>query len=385
MTTPVPQPIKIAVVTGTRAEFGLLHSTITAIQNHPALTHQRIVTCTHLLPEITSLDEIKSQFKIDATVQMQTPVDTPSRAADVQALSRGIANLGTTFNQLQPDAVLILGDRIEAFAAATAASIGGFLTAHIHGGDRAEGIADEAIRHAITKLAHLHFPATNQSANRIKLLGEDPNHIHNVGSPAVDHLSKINPADDQTLLNLNLDPTQNFAILLHHPSGLTDQHESTAISNILHALDENQSLNQYLTCAPNHDPGRTTIINAIQDHVPKTNLINNLPRPQWLALLKRASIIIGNSSAGLIEAAVLDLPCLNLGDRQAGREQADNVINLSADQISPPQISAAIAQTLNLKPPFNHPYGNGTTAQQITTILANLPNTKPTLRKRNQY
>src|SRR5881394_2962134 len=170
----------VAVVTGSRAEFGLLRPVMKAIAGHPALNLRVIVTGSHLLSPAETINDVKADFAIDATVAMQSIVngqasEPPSgRLSDSASLGRGISGLAEVFSRLSPDVVVVLGDRIEAFAAAAAASVGGIRVAHIHGGDRAEGIADEAMRHAITKLAHLHLAATELSARRIVLMGEKP-------------------------------------------------------------------------------------------------------------------------------------------------------------------------------------------------------------------
>jgi len=377
----IDPPIRVAVVTGTRAEFGLLTPIIDTIQNEPNLRLHLIITGTHLLPNSDSFETIRNQFPITETVVMQLADKLPGRASDVQSLARGIAGLGAAFTKHNPHVVLVLGDRIEALAAALAASIGGTLLAHIHGGDRAQGVADEAMRHAITKLAHIHFPATPQSAQRIKQMGEDPEWVHVVGSPAIDDLSQIPTASDTDLQKLNLNPHLPFAVILHHPTGFDDQQEYQAMMAILNAVENHPQLPQNIIMAPNYDPGRSGILRAIGDR-PK---INNLPRPSWIAILKRASHIIGNSSAGLIESAALGIPCVNIGPRQAGRERAENVIDLESTIPSPESIAEAIQSALNLKPPFNHPYGAGRASQEITRILASLTNAAPSIRKRNQY
>lgn len=377
----IDPPIRVAVVTGTRAEFGLLTPIINAIRNEPSLSLQLIVTGTHLLPDSDSLETIRNHFPIIETVIMQRADDPPGRASDVQALARGLSGFGTTLTEFNPHVVLVLGDRIEALAASLTASIGGTLLAHIHGGDRAEGVADEAMRHAITKLAHIHFPATPQSAERIKQMGEDPAWIHIVGSPAMDGLNEIPAASDADLQELNLDSHLSFAVILHHPAGFDDQQEYETMTAILEAVENDPQLHQQLLMAPNHDPGRSGILRAIGDR-PK---VNNLPRPCWIGLLKRSSVIIGNSSAGLVEAAALGIPCVNIGPRQAGRERAENVIDLESTLLNQQSMADAIQSALNLKPPFKHPYGAGRASREITRILMLLTNAAPSIRKRNQY
>ena len=299
----------IAVVTGTRAEYGLLEPVMRAVAEHDALELRCVVTGTHLTTG--SVGDIA--FPLAARVPMQRDGET-GRAADAAALGRGVSGFASLFDEMQPDVVLVLGDRIEAFAAAAAGSVMGLRVAHVHGGDRAEGVADEAMRHAITKLAHLHFPATAQSRRRLLRLGEDPAAVWNVGSPAVDGLSGVRPAADAPRL-----------IVMMHPVGDNDQTERGRMAEVLAAAAPFDPL----VLMPNHDPGRGGIVQAISDA--GIEAVDHLPRARFLSLLAgaasgdRGGAIVGNSSAGLIEAAVLRVPCVNVGSRQAGRETPPNV------------------------------------------------------------
>ena len=298
----------IAVVTGTRAEFGLLSPVMRAIEARPGLTLRTIVTGTHLTTG-TWRDVRDAGFTIDANVRMQKRGAT-GRAADVQALARGVQGLGGAFERLAPDFVLVLGDRIEVLAAASAASIGGFHLAHIHGGDRAEGVADESIRHAVSKLAHVHLPATARSRRRLTRMGEAPAFVHQVGSPAIDALSGIEPDHETPPL-----------IVLQHPIGERDEREAQWMLATLRATAQMDRL----VLAPNHDPGRDGIMRALRDE--GIEPVSHLPRAQFLAKLKAARAIVGNSSAGLIEAAALRTACVNVGPRQAGRERPRHVVD----------------------------------------------------------
>ncbi len=367
----------IAVVTGCRADYGLLRPIMRAIAATSSLQLQVIVTGAHLLPEVNTRNEVAAEFDIAAEISMQQPGET-GRTADAIALGRGITGLAQAFDELKPDVVLVLGDRIEAFAAASAASVAGFLVAHVHGGDRAEGVADEAMRHAITKLAHIHFPATEQSAERIRRMGEREDSIHLVGSPAVDDLASFEPLTDDQLRALHLDPSRDFAIVLHHPTGLEDAIEFNTMSAILVATDAAFEGN-FAIGAPNHDPGRPAILRAIGDR----RMLPHLPREQFIGLLKRASLLIGNSSAGLIEAAALGLRVVNVGPRQAGRERASNAID--AASASQNDVETAIQQVLDHDVSGNHPYGDGRTGDRIASMFTRLRDTRPAIRKHNTY
>jgi len=364
----------ICVVTGTRAEFGLLRPVMQAIDHHAKLTLQTVVTGSHLLPPHTWKHVRDAGFAIDAKVKMQQAGHT-GRSADAAALGRGITGLSKAFDALAPDIVLVLGDRIEAFAAASAASVGGLHLAHIHGGDRAQGVADEAMRHAITKLAHLHFPATAQSKKRITRLGESPDHVWNLGSPAIDGLPAPLPKADR-----------NGIIVLHHPVGDPPATEQKTMQTLLRAAASFAKKHDepLLVFEPNHDPGRDGITAAIDEAgLTDDQRTAGLPRDPFIEKLAAARLIIGNSSAGLIEAAALKTPAVNVGPRQSGREKPGSVVDCGTTAAA---LKDAIhsACRLDLRR-MRHPYGSGNAGEQIADQLARLDRAAIPLRKRNQY
>lgn len=354
-------PRKIAVVTGTRAEYGLLETVMRAVDQHPRLTLQCVAAGMHLVTG-THHD---IAFPIAAKVRLQKP-DRVGRHHDAVALGRGVSVFAEAFAQLEPDFVLVLGDRLEAFAAASAASVGGRRLAHVHGGDRAEGVADEAMRHATSKLAHLHFPATAQSRRRLVRLGEHPEVIFNHGSPAADGLDGVRPAQDA--------PT---VIVMHHPVGDDDATEHRRMRDLLRVTEKYKPI----VMSPNHDPGRDGIIRAIGEA--GVTPVDHLPRPEFLARLKAARVIVGNSSAGLIEAAILKTPAVNVGSRQGGRETPPSVVSCAHE---PRAIRSAIDHALALATKrLRHPYGRGDTGQRIADTLAEIDLDAVSLRKQNRY
>lgn len=356
----------IAVVTGTRAEFGLLLPVMRAIHEHDRLRLCTVVTGTHLLTA-SKRDIQAAGFGIDAEVEMQR-ANASDRLANADALGRGVLGMSRMIGDLQPDFIVVLGDRIEAFAAASAASVAGVRVAHLHGGDRAEGVADEAMRHAITKLAHLHLPATAQSRQRIRRMGEEPGTIHLVGSPAIDALRHIEPAPDPPEL-----------ILLQHPVADDPDIERKRMEAVLRATADRRRV----VLLPNHDPGREGIVEAIERA--GVEAVEHVPRHRFLALLKGAKAIVGNSSAGLIEAAALKTPCVNLGRRQAGRESPRHVVHCNHDA-DPTAIAAALDHALRLDlRRFRHPYGDGRTGPRVAERLADCHFKNVPLRKRNVY
>lgn len=359
-----PQQRTIAVVTGTRAEFGLLLPVMRAIRAHRDLQLRTIVTGTHWTAG-TWRDVRDAGFTIDAKVRMQKK-EQSGRAADVEALARGVRGLGEVFASMQPDFVVVLGDRIEVLAAASAASVGGFRVAHIHGGDRAEGVADEAVRHAVSKLAHLHFAATARSRKRLIRMGEAAARVYNVGSPAVDGLRAMAPADDAPAV-----------IVLQHPIGASDEQERQWMRGTLRATARHERL----VMSPNHDPGRDGIMRALREA--KVDVVDHLPRARFLSLLAGAGVIVGNSSAGLIEAAALRTACLNIGPRQGGRERPGNVVDCDYGERA---VRAALHQALDLDlRRMRHPYGNGRAGERIAEVLAQVDLADLPGRKQNSY
>ena len=379
-------PRRIVVVTGTRAEWGLLAPVCEAIVARTDVTLDVCAGGAHLLTPSNSSDDPTirwveaSGHRVHSFV-MQRPGET-GRLADAAAVGRGMTALTTLFERLSLDFVVVLGDRIEAFAAASAASIGGIRVAHIHGGDRAEGVADEAMRHAITKLAHIHFPASAESAARIERLGEDPARIHLVGSPAVDGIAAIRPAIDHEHAEVG---APDF-IFLMHPIGRTDDAEERDAYAVLETL---AARGRVLALQPNSDPGREGIARAIEivagrrrEHV---RAVHHLLRERFVALLKHASVqaIVGNSSAALIECAALGVRALNIGDRQRGRERADNVRDVASGDLA--GLARELDTLASWHPSGVHPYLAGGASARIAETLATCDLTAYGLAKRCTY
>lgn len=377
-----PGKRRIAVVTGSRAEFGLLKPVIAAIGQEPSLQFSIVVAGSHLLAPANTHMDVRSAFRVGAVVQMQLPGEH-TRIEDAEAAGRGISRFARTFYKMNADGVLVLGDRVEAFAAASAASIGGVPLAHIHGGDRAEGVADEAMRHAISKLAHIHFAATKTSAERLIKMGEQPATVHNVGSPAIDGLAAINPLNDEEARAVG-DPD---IVILHHPCGQTDAEESAQAQSVVDYAAA--TAKRILVLAPNFDPGREAVLSVLRAAVATHgwHFMDHLPREVFVGLLKRlasrAGLLIGNSSAGLIEAAAINCRAVNVGPRQAGRETPASVISVPRPSVS--AIAEAIAAH-RLPATPEHPYGDGHAGPRIARLLAEINFDDPALiRKRCAY
>lgn len=383
-----PAVRRVAVVTGSRAEFGLLAPVMRAVRARPDLELMVIAAGSHLVSPALTYQEVKAAFGahiVDA-VPMQVAGRT-GRDADVEALGLGVGRFGRAFFRVMPDWVVVLGDRIEAFAAAAAASVGGFALAHIHGGDRAEGVADEAMRHAITKLAHLHLAATAQSAQRIIRMGENPDLVRTVGSPAIDGLAEIPALPDDEYEGLG----RPNVVFLMHPVGRPAEHEETVAAAALEAVLADPDA-RVLALYPNLDPGREGVLAAVQSaerrHAGRVTVRMHLPRERFVGLLRRLAdgrgLLVGNSSAALIEAAALRVAAVDIGPRQNGRERAGNVVACGETDA---QISGAIAAARRLDlASLAHPYGDGRAGERIAAALAEVnPHDPRLLRKRCAY
>ncbi len=348
-----------------------------AIAGHRALRLRVLVTGTHLLPEHRTIDEVSAEFTPDAVIPMQRAGRT-GRDADSSALGRGVSGFAEWLAGNAVDAVLVLGDRIEPFAAAAAAAVAGRRVAHLHGGDRATGIADDALRHAISKLAHVHLPATEASARRLAAMGEEERRIHVVGSPAIDSLDGIPPLDDASFEELD----RPEILFLLHPDGRPAEEERRGASRILEACGR---AGRVLALLPNHDPGREGIAEAIAGSGKAA--VAHLPRSRFVGLLRRVKVLVGNSSAGLIEAAALGVPCVNVGPRQEGRERAANVIDVPwPARADGPWIDAAIVTGLATPHrPVKHPFGTGAAGAATAHVLATFDPDEHPVAKKNTY
>ncbi|MBL8991040.1 MAG: UDP-N-acetylglucosamine 2-epimerase (hydrolyzing) [Phycisphaerae bacterium] len=391
-------PYRVLIVTGSRAEFGLLRPVMDAVKRNRRLRLLVAVAGEHLLRPASTWREVAASYRIDARVPMQRAGDR-GRAAHAAATGRGVEGFARAYRRLKPDWVVVLGDRVEAFAAASAASIAGIAVCHIHGGDRAEGIADEAMRHAITKLSHLHCAATKKSAARIVAMGEPKRNVHTTGSPAIDGLAAIKPMGDRDAGDLG-DP---IAVVLLHPSGVGPDADTLGgcLATLLARLASRRATgrtDRVLLLEPNHDPGREHILRTYRfsdtDHLPRRA---HLPRPDFVALLKRLArtpggLLIGNSSAGLIEAAAVGVPVVNFPPRQNGRERDRNVVDArgialgaGAPRLGPAEaLSRALVLSGKLRP--SRLFGDGRAGPRIAALLAKVdPRDPALLRKRNAY
>jgi UDP-hydrolysing UDP-N-acetyl-D-glucosamine 2-epimerase len=276
---------------------------------------------------------------------------------------------------LKPDVVLVVGDRVEAFAAASAAHIAQIVVAHVHGGDRAEGVIDDSLRHAITKLSHIHFPATAASRDRIIRLGEDAGRVHLVGTPGIDGIKRLAASAPLEY------ERHRYALLVMHPD--------RGGSDVGVALDAIQKagIEQIVAIYPNNDPGADRIIRTLERRRSEiTSLLKNAPRERFLRLLRDAALLLGNSSSGIIEAASFGTPVLNIGPRQAGRERSENVTDVPCREAD---IRRAMARIWNGGKPRRftgeNVYGREGAGRRIAGVLARVRLDNSLLRKLISY
>lgn len=368
---------RIAVVTGSRAEWGILRPVCEAIRAEPALALHIVAGGAHLLAPARTIDEVRAFAPGLIEFPMQVAGEG-GRLADARALGRGITVLADIFASLAPDVVVVLGDRIEAFAAASAAAIGGIRVAHIHGGDRAEGVADESMRHAITKLAHIHFPASPESAQRVLSLGEQAATVHLVGSPAVDGLAQGAAMSDARYEALG---SPEF-VLLMHPCGRDEEREHADACAL---LDAAIARGRVLALSPNSDPGRAGIVRAITERIGSLRVAEHLPRAEFIGLLRRSEVraLVGNSSAGIIEASAIGVRVIDVGTRQRGRERAGNVVSCAV--LEPPALDAAFADALATPAPAARTYGDGGASARIARILVEFDAVRHPVAKLNTF
>jgi UDP-N-acetylglucosamine 2-epimerase (non-hydrolysing)/GDP/UDP-N,N'-diacetylbacillosamine 2-epimerase (hydrolysing) len=363
---------KICVVTGTRAEYGLLYKLMKEIINDEQLELQLLVTGMHLSPEFgLTYREIEADgFTIDGKIEMLLSSDTPVGIA--KSIGMAIIGFADALDRLQPDLMLVLGDRYEILAAAQAAMVAKIPIAHIAGGDTTEGAFDEAIRHSITKMSHFHFVTNDISAKRVRQMGEDPEHIFCVGSPSIDQIKNLTLLNKEELekdLNFKFKPRN--ILVTFHPVTLDHQHPAEQFQEILDGLDSFGDGLGVLFTKPNSDTYGRTLIQMIDEYVtthPKQSCAyTNLGQKRYFSVIAQVDAVLGNSSSGLYEVPSFKKVTINVGDRQKGRIQVLSVINCPPEKKA---IIEAIKRSFTIDcSDIVNPYGDGTSSQQILSIL----------------
>lgn len=370
---------KVCVVTGSRAEFGLLRLLMAEIAAASGLELQVVATGTHLAPEFGSTyREIQDAgFSIDARVQMLVSGD--SATATSKSIGLGVIGFADVLERLSPDLVLVLGDRFEILAAVTAAMMARIPIAHLHGGEVTEGAIDDAIRHAITKMSHLHFVATDDYRRRVVQMGEHPGRVFDVGGLGVDAISRMELLDKASLEeSLGFALGERSLLVTFHPVTLADVSAGTTqMDELLAAIADLQDVRVVFTM-PNADTGGRQLDQLLRRFVAEHEnaaYFPSLGQLRYLSMMRLAAAVVGNSSSGIAEAPSFRVPTVNIGDRQKGRLQAASIVNcapLRAD------IGAAIREVLSDGfrrglPAVRNPYGEGGAAARVAKVLAEYP------------
>lgn len=375
---------RIAYVSGTRADFGLMASTLRRLQAEPGVEVGVLVTGMHLSPAFG--ETVKEVEASGLPVWARVPVDIDDRSPAAMSRAIGQAVLGFTaaLQQHRPDLVLLLGDRGEMLAGAIAALHLGIPIAHLHGGERS-GTVDEPVRHAITKLSHLHLVGTGESRDRVVRMGELAANVHVVGAPSLDDIAaRPAPPRAQVLQKLGLPAGARYVLVLFHPVVQEASQAGEQADALLHALRETAGDRHMVWLAPNADAGSAAILaKAGSAAGGKLHFITHLPRDDYLDALSQADVLAGNSSSGIIEAASFGTPVVNIGSRQRLRQRNANTFDCEADAAS---ITAAMRQALahGRFAPANV-YGDGQAGGRIAKLLAAVPLPPQLLDKANAY
>ena len=388
----------IGVFTGNRAEYGLQYPILRAIDRHPDLDYRLLVSGAHLDPNFGStLDEIRSDgFHIDAEIKIE--MDAGSLFATAQAIGSGILAISRVLNELRPDIMVVYADRFESFAAVIAATQMNIPTAHVEGGDKTEGGAlDDSVRHAMTKLAHLHFTTNQQASNRILAMGEEPWRVYTVGFPAIDLISEGRFASPlEVAEKLNLDLSRPIVLFTQHSVSTEFDNAATQLIPSLLAIERLAAEGvQTILTYPNNDAGGKAIIQQLEifasAQIPNTQVYRSLGRYLYhgvLALARDPLVRIacaGNSSSGLKETPAFGCPTVNIGSRQEGRLRGENVLDTANDV---DDIFTAMVRCLSdedfraLSQRAENPYWLGDAGPKIADVLATAPLDQQMIRKR---
>jgi GDP/UDP-N,N'-diacetylbacillosamine 2-epimerase (hydrolysing) len=370
--------MKICIVTGTRAEYGLLKPLIEKISADDYFTLQLLVTGAHLSPEFgLTYRQIEADgFKIDAKVEMLLSSDTAEGIT--KSMGLGMIGYADAFKQLSPDLLVILGDRYEMLAVASTALIFRIPIAHIHGGELTEGAYDDSIRHAITKMSALHFTSTEAYRQRVIQLGEQPDNVFNVGAIGLDNFRSLKLLSKREIEeDLNITFNQFNYLVGFHPETLSNYSVEAQFDALLQAIDKERD-SFFIFTKANADTNGRIINQMIEDYVnkypEKSALFASLGTLRYLSVMKQVTAVVGNSSSGIVEAPFVPTATINIGDRQKGRIQAESIVNCSANKediakafqkVKSDEFRKKIETVIN-------PYGNGTASMQIMEIIRSI-------------
>ncbi|MGJ0288438.1 UDP-N-acetylglucosamine 2-epimerase [Aliarcobacter cryaerophilus] len=365
---------KICVVTGTRAEFGLLYWLLKEIEANKEFQLQLIATGMHLSPEFgLTYQTIEKEFKINKKIEMLLSSDTSVGISKSMGLAQ--ISFAESYDELKPDIVIVLGDRYEIFSATSAAMIARIPIAHIHGGEKTEGAFDESIRHSITKMSHLHFTATEEYKNRVIQLGEHPSRVFNVGGMGIENIKRLKLlSKDEFEKSIEFKLNIKNILVTFHPVTLENSTAKEQFQQLLDAIDELEDTNIIFTKANSDTDGR--VINQMIDEYVTKNFqksvqFTSLGQLRYLSALQYVDAVVGNSSSGLAEAPSFKIATINIGDRQKGRIKASSVIDCepnkdsilkSFEKLYSKEFQETLKTTIN-------PYGDGYASKKIVEIF----------------
>lgn len=370
--------LKVAVFTGTRAEYGLLYWLLKDINSDPSLQLQLLVTGMHLSPEFGETYKIieGDGFQIDEKIETLLSSDSPEGIA--KSIGLGVLGFTDSLSRLSPDVLVVLGDRFEALAIAQAAMILRVPIIHLHGGEITEGAYDDAIRHAITKLSYIHATSTEEYRQRVIQLGEEPSRVKNVGAIGLDHLRRSKMLSLEELSkSLSFKLTHKFFLITYHPVTLAEEEPAECFKDILRVIDLYPDYKVILTY-PNADDGGRKIIPILEEYAANNKervlAIPSLGQQRYLSAVKHCAAVIGNSSSGIIEVPSFGVPTVNVGLRQKGRLAAHSVIHADANFKS---IKSAIHNALSNEfetgnAPIVNPYGEGDTSAKVIELIKSM-------------
>ena len=369
---------KICVVTGSRADYGLLRWVMQGVKDDPGLTLQIVATGMHLSSTFGfTYKEIEDDgFQIDVTLDILGDLDTPVGIAE--SMGQGLIGFAKAFNDLQPDIIVVLGDRFEIFSAVAAALVARIPVAHLHGGETTVGAFDEALRHSITKMSQLHFVAAEEYRNRVIQLGETPNNVFLVGGLGIDSIRKLKLLDKKELEDsLKLRFRDKSLIVTYHPVTLevdTAEHQMKELLNVLSDLRDTT----LIFTMPNADTGGRSLIKMIEafvNHNSNAQSFTSLGQLRYLSCIANVDGVVGNSSSGLMEVPSFKKGTINIGDRQLGRLQAKSVINCQPKEKN---IRDAIRRLYSddfktILRETTNPYGEGGASARVVKVLREAP------------
>ena len=366
----------IAVVTTSRADYSHLYWPLKELHAHPDIDLRLIVLASHLSPEFGNTVRAIEADGLPIAARLECLLSSDTDVGMAKSIGVAVLSLADTLGAMRPDVLLLIADRYEMLAPAAVALALRIPIAHIEGGELSEGAIDDAVRNALTKMSHVHFTSTHAARERVISMSEEPWRVHRAGAPSLDHLRKSTlPTKSDLEERLGIKVDQPTIVIAYHPVTLLEDttSEADALFSALAAQAEH-----LIFCYPNADAGSRFLITRIQHFLQERGtgrLFTNLPAVEYWSLLKHASLMVGNSSSGIMETASFALPTVNIGLRQKGRERARNVIDARAEMqsILDAICKAQSPEFLESLRGMQNPYGEGTASERIVEVLLGLP------------